>query len=90
MSQILSQKIHTVRRGCSAVAVSVVRLTATSDTVEVPTLAANSNSAVQIRRPGDPKVVVSITDLDTVAVTGNIGDEILLITLHGDNPVEPR
>ena len=90
MSILLSQQIQTIRRGGSSVAATVVVLTAGSDSVEVPTLAANANTAIQLRRPKDPLVTVSITDIDTVALTGNIGDEILLITLHDDPIPEPR
>lgn len=90
MAQIVSQQIQTVRRGSSSVAATVVRLTARSDSVEVPNLSANSNTAVQLRRPKDPLVTVSITDLDTVALTGQVGQEILLITLHNDPIPRPR
>jgi len=82
--------MQTVRRGQSSVAATVVKLTAVSDSVELPSMAASSNCVVQLRRPGDPKVVVSQTDLNTVGVTGKIGDEILLVSLHTDPVPEPR
>lgn len=90
MSQILSQKIQSVRRGSSSVAATVVKLTTRSDSVEVPRMAATANTAAQLRRPGDNVVTVSITDIDTVALTGNVGDEVLLVTLHDDPVPELR
>ena len=90
MSQIISQKFQTVRRGSSSVAVTVVRLTSASDSAEVPNMAAASNCAVQLRRTGDPIAAVSQSDIDTVGLTGSRGDEILLVTLHTDPIPEPR
>lgn len=69
---------------------TVVRLTAASDSVELPNMTASSNCVVQLRRPKDPLVTVSQSDIDTVSVTGIIGDEILLVSLHPDPPPEPR
>jgi hypothetical protein len=90
MSLLGSQKIETVRRGHSAVAVTAIELVAASDTVELPNMAASSNCVVQLRRPGDPKVVVSQTDIDTASVTGSIGDKVLIVSLHDDPAPEPR
>jgi dTDP-4-amino-4,6-dideoxygalactose transaminase len=53
-------------------------------------MAATANTAAQLRRPGDNVVTVSITDIDTVALTGNVGDEVLLVTLHDDPVPELR
>lgn len=88
MSILISQTIQTVRRGQSAVTATVARLTAVSDSVELPDMAASANCVVQLRRPGDPKVVVSQSNIDTVSVTGKIGDEVLLVSLHSDPVVE--
>lgn len=70
-------------------AATTVRLTAASDTVELPNMAASSNCVVQLRRPQDPLVTVTQSDLDTVAVTGVIGDEVLLVSFHSDPVPEP-
>lgn len=90
MSYFISQHAQTVRRGNSSVLTTVVKLTRASDTVELPNMIAAANSVVQLRRHGDPKTVVSQTDIDTVSVTGNAGDEILLVSLHSDPIPEPR
>jgi hypothetical protein len=49
---------------------------------------AESNCVIQLRRPGDPEVTVSQTDIDTVALTGSVGQEVLIVTLHDDPAVE--
>ncbi len=90
MSIFIAQRAHTVRRGNSSLLTTVVRLTSKSDSVELPNMSAASNTVVQLRRPNDPNVEVSQTDIDTVALTGNVGDEILLVSLHQDPMPEPR
>ncbi len=90
MSVIVSQKHQTIRRGQSSVVASVVRLTSNSDSVELPNMQSTNNCAVQLRRPGDPLVTVSQSDIDTVALTGTGGDEVLIVSLHVDPIPEPR
>jgi hypothetical protein len=88
MSLLLNQRIETVRHGQSSVATTVVKLTAQSDTVELPQMAAAANSVVQLRRVGDSIATISQTDINTVSVTGKIGQEVLLVSLHDDPVVE--
>lgn len=88
MSTVKSQQSQSVKRGESSVTVSVIKLTAVSDTLEVARMQATSNCAIQLRRPGDPEVTVSQTDIDTVAITGGVGQEVLIVTLHDDPAVE--
>jgi hypothetical protein len=91
MSTFVSQHIESVRRGESALALTTVRLSGASDTVELPDLANTSNTVVQLRRPGDIKVDISISDIDTVAITNGQRDkEILLVSLHNDPVPQPR
>lgn len=89
MSNFISQTVHTVRRGSSSIVATVVKLTSASDTVELPQMAAATNSAVQLRRPGDSSITVSQSDINDVTLTGNIGDEVLIVSLHGD-PISER
>lgn len=84
MSQFVSQKLHSVRRGQSSVVASVVRLTAASDTVTLPSMKASSNCVVQLRRPNDPLVTVSQSNSTSVSLTGEVGDEVLLVSFHHD------
>ena len=88
MSVVKSQQSQTVKRGQSSVTVTVVQLTTKSDSLEVARMQASANCAIQLRRPGDPEVTVSQTDIDTVAFTGSVGQEVLIVTLHDDPAVE--
>ncbi len=88
MAIVKSQQSQTVKRGQSSVTVTVAVLVAASDTLEVARMQAASNCVVQLRRPGDPEVTVSQTDIDTVALTGSPGQEVLIVTLHDDPAVE--
>jgi hypothetical protein len=88
MSVVKSQTSQSVKRGQSSVTATVVQLTAASDTLEVARMQAESNCVIQLRRPGDPEVTVSQTDIDTVALTGSVGQEVLIVTLHDDPAVE--
>lgn len=91
MSIFISQDTHQVRRAGSVIAVTVVQLVGASDTVELPNMANSENCVVQLRRPGDPDVVVTQSDIDTVAITGGVIDgRILLVSLHDDPIPEPR
>jgi len=88
MSRVKSQSSQSVIRGKSSVTATVVILTAASDTLEVARMQAASNCCIQLRRPGDSEVTLSQTDIDTVAFTGTVGQEVLIITLHDDPAVE--
>ena len=88
MAIVKSQQSHSVKRGQSSVTVSVVQLSTAVDSLEVARMQAASNCAIQLRRPGDPEVTVSQTDIDTVALTGTVGQEVLIVTLHDDPAVE--
>ena len=69
------------------IVITVVSLTSASDTVELPRMSAASGPAVaQVHRPSDPTVTVSQTDIDTVALTGTVGNEILLVS-HSKDPI---
>jgi hypothetical protein len=92
LSQIISQEINTVRRGESCVCVTVVRLDSAVDTVKLPDMSADSNCAVQLRRPGqnDPLLTVTQDDVDDVSLDGGrAGNEVLIVSLHND-PVKER
>ena len=81
----IAQQPSVVRRGQTTVLSTVVRLTGASDTVELPNMAASSNSAAQLRRPGDSAVTVSQSDINSVSVTGGTaGQEVLIVSLHQD------
>lgn len=88
MSNFISQSFHRVRHGDISVGTTVVKLVTASDTVELPNMSAATNSVVQLRRPGDPSVTVSQSDVNTASLTGNAGDEVLIISMHGDPVVE--
>lgn len=89
MARIITQKFQTVRNGSSSVTATVVKLTSASDTVDVPNMQSTANCVVQLRRPGDPLVTISQSDINTVALTGNIGEEVLIVTLHDDPMPQP-
>lgn len=81
----ISQQSVVVRRGETSVLATVVRLASSSDTVELPNMAASSNSAAQLRRPGDAAVTVSQSDVNSVTVSsGKAGQEVLIVSLHND------
>jgi hypothetical protein len=88
MSVIVKQLVHL--HTPHNIVSTVVKLTAAADTVELPRMRADSNSVVQLRRPGDLVVTVSQSDFTTVTLTGNVGQEVLLVSLSDDpiaNPV---
>lgn len=88
MAIVKSQRSETVKRGQSSVTVTVVILTAASDSLEVARMQNTSNCAVQLKRPQDSPVTVGQTDIDTVSLGGIIGQEALIVTLHDDPAVE--
>ena len=89
MSFIKSQKSETVKRGQSSVAATVIKLTGATYTLEVARMQNTTGCCAQLRRPQDKSVIVSQTDIDTVAISGGeAGQEVLIITLHDDPAVE--
>lgn len=84
MSIILSQKVLPIKNG--NIVATEVKLTAASDTVDVPRMSSATGGAAQVRRPGDPAVTVTISDIDTVALTGSVDDEILVLS-HSYSPI---
>lgn len=72
------------------IGIHTVQLVSTSDTFRVPALAEAhaSASAKQLERAGDPTVTVAASDADsdgafnTITVTGSIGNEVIVATLH--------
>lgn len=88
MSTFISQKPNPVGDSLLILA-TVVKLTTNSDTVELPNMAASTNSVVQLRRPGDPSVTISQSDINTVSVTGNLGNVVMLVSIHTDPIPEP-
>ena len=85
MASFISQSPATVTRGNQGILATVVRLDGPAETVELPNMAATSNSAVQLRRPGDGAVTVTQTDINTISITGgSAGQEVLIISSHGD------
>ena len=87
MSRIIHQSFSKIPNG--NVVATLVELTVASDTVEVPRQSSDASgtaSAAQLVRPGDNAVTVSKTDVNTVALTGTIGDRVLLVT-HSADPI---
>ena len=84
MSNFISQHVFNAK-GLNLVA-TVVKLVVRSDTVELPRMSSTAGKVAQVRRSGDPKIVISQTDADTVTLTGNVGDEVLLLSLS-DEPI---
>lgn len=80
MSTIISQRLLPINDG--NLVSTIVKLTANSDTVTLPRMASTANKVAQLRRIGDPAVTVSQTNITAVALTGTVGDEILLVSLH--------
>ncbi len=87
MSRIIHQSFSKIPNG--NVVSTIVELTVPSDSVEVPRQSSDASgtaSAAQLVRPGDPVVTVSKTDNNSVALTGNVGDKMLLVT-HSYDPI---
>jgi hypothetical protein len=86
MSNIVSQQV--LSAVTSNVVATVVKLVTASDTVTLPRMLADAGKVVQVRRSGDPKIVIAqnVNDLSLVNLTGRVGDEILLLS-HSDAPV---
>jgi hypothetical protein len=86
MSTILAQSVTRLNKPNSHVVLTVVKLTAASDSVDLPRMSSTTGAVAQIRRVGDPAVTVSQSDIDTVSLTGTVGDEILLVS-HSNSPI---
>ena len=84
MSIILSQKVLPIKNG--NIVATEVKLTAASDTVDVPRMSSATAAAAQVRRPSDPAVTVAVSDIDTLTLTGSVNDEILVVT-HSYSPI---
>ena len=86
--QIISQHILPIPNG--NVVATVIRLDSTTDTglwSRASNMPSSSPWAIaQLRRPGDPAVTVTQTALNQLSVTGNVGDEVLIIA-HCDRPI---
>jgi hypothetical protein len=83
VSRVVNQEFHTIRLGQSSVGVSVVKLDNSADTIKLPNMAAGENCAVQLRRSGDARILVTQDDTDDVSLDGGVaGNEVLIISLH--------
>ena len=82
MATILSQKVQPI--GGQNVVATLVELTANSDSVTLPRMAATSNTVAQLVRPNDTAATVSQSDVTTVSITGVSGNQVLLVSLHDD------
>lgn len=84
MSTIISQEYITT--GSGNLVVSLVKLTATSDSVTLPRMVGTSNRVVQLRRPGDVEVTVTQSTATSVTLAGSVGNEVLLVSFS-DSPI---
>jgi hypothetical protein len=82
MATILSQKVQPV--GGYNVVTTLVELTANSDSVTLPRMAATSGKVAQLTRPGDTAATISQTNVTDVAITGVSGNQVLLVSLSDD------
>ena len=84
MATRISQSVVSTGRDQSVVT-TLVRLVSASDAFDLPQMIANSNSVVQLRRPGDAAVTVTQDDTRQVTITGGVADqEVQLVSLHND------
>lgn len=92
MANVKSQRFLDGPGDSFMVGLTVLTLTAASDTLTVPDLADSTAgvSCKQLERSGDPTVTVSNSNVNTVTLTGAIDDEIVLATIHarGRNHME--
>lgn len=89
MASIISQHLLPVTGLGANLVSTLVKLTAVSDSVTLPRMRQSANSVVQLRRPGDASVTVSQSDFTAVTLTGNVGDQALLVSFHDDPIVSP-
>lgn len=86
MASIISQSFHD-QTNQFLVGVTVVKLTAASDSFTVPRLADSTSglSCKQLERSGDATVTVANSDAFTVTLVGTINDEVVIATIHAGN-----
>lgn len=87
MSTIVSQRVLPIKGG--NLVATLVTLTAASDSVTLPRMRGTSNQVVQLIRPGDSSVTVSQSGVSgeehtVVNLTGTVGNQVLLVSNHGD------
>jgi len=82
MATINSQRVLPIS-GANLV-VTIVRLTAASDSVSLPRMSSTSGKVAQLLRIGGSAVTVSQTSVTAVTLTGTEGQEILLVSHHKD------
>lgn len=89
MSTITHSSFHAIPGG--NLVVTVLTLTANSDSVTLPRMTGTSNKVAQLLRPGDSAVTVSQSAVageehTVVNLTGVLGQSILLVS-HSDDPI---
>jgi len=67
--------------------ITVLTLTAASDSVDLPWMKASSNAAVQLLRPSDSAITIAhdgTNPRNRLTLTGTSGQEVLIVSFHDD------
>jgi hypothetical protein len=85
MAEIKSQHVLPIPGG--TVVATVVKLSAATETISNwPRMSGAALAVKQVKRSGDPTVTVAQASINSVTLTGRVGDECLVIS-HSDRPV---